>query len=140
MRRRESRALLLALVAALFALTGPAEAHDLFQLNGNSLRVPPGVYHEGPFYSRQYLQNYPLRPGQTPVYFRLVPFEHYGRYRLGNPIPGLTNGSVQSDRFPYRYKYGFQPNFPPPVVIDECKLIRQQDWQRRRAIGRPDEP
>ena len=109
-----------------------SSAHDwnLFDLNGNDLRVPAGVYHEGPFYSRQYLQNYPLQPGQTPVYFRLIPFEHYGQIRLGNAVPGLTNGSIQSDRFPYRYKYGFQPNFPPKVVVDECKLIRAQDWLR----------
>lgn len=100
---------------------------DLFSLNGNDERVPPGVYYPGPFYSRQYLQDFPLRPDQAPIYYRLIPFEHYGQYRLGTPVPGLTTGHIHSNRFVYRYRYGFEPVVCIPPVYDECQNLRHVD-------------
>ena len=81
-----------------------------------------GTYYPGPYYSRAYLQDYPMDPGDRPLLFRLHPFQHYGRYRYGEPIePCLTNGTVESDRFPYRYAWDFHPTEPAPEeYYDPC--------------------
>lgn len=112
------------LVVALFFVAPMAQA-GLYTFNGNDLRIPPGVYYPGPFYSRQYLQDFPLQPGQVPVYYRLSPYEHYGLIRQGSPVRGLTDGGIHADRFPYRYKYGFQPTQAPVEYIDPCKDLRR---------------
>jgi hypothetical protein len=81
-----------------------------------------GAYYPGMYYSRAYLQDFQLQPGETPLVFRLRPFQHYGRYAYGQPIePGLTRGTVESTRFPYRYAWDFEPTpRTQPVVYDAC--------------------
>lgn len=97
------------------------------------IKIRPGVYWPGPYYSQQYLQPPPLRPGQKVLFYRMLPFEHYGDYRYGVAVPGLTNGTVQSDRFPYRYRYGFEPTEgPKPRYVDECDLPPRSFRERRR--------
>ena len=71
--------------------------------------MPAGAYLSTPYYSRAYLQPFELRPGQNPLIIRLAPIDNYARYRLGGPVPGLTNGSVDSNVFPYRYGPDFTP-------------------------------
>lgn len=116
----------LMLVTMCSPIAGGGEP-SLFSLNGNDLRLPPGEYYPGPYYSRGYLQAFPLTPNQQPIYFRLIPFEHYGEYRLGTPVPGLTSGDIQSNWFPYRYHYGFQPHVHRVPPFNECDYIRRID-------------
>ncbi|MBY0587951.1 hypothetical protein K2X85_12295 [bacterium] len=76
-------------------------------------------YPPGPYYSRAYIQQFPLDPGDRILLYRLRPFQHYGRYEYGCPIePGLTRGTVESFRFPYRYQWGFRPTADPKPIED----------------------
>lgn len=108
--------------AVLFALLPCAVADEYHCDEKHHYRRYIGNYYPGPYYSRAYLQDYPLDPGDRPLLFRLHPFQHYGRYKYGQPIePCLTNGTVESDRFPYRYTWDFHPTEPPPrEYYDPC--------------------
>ena len=109
------------------------------------LRLAPGAYYPAYYYSRDYIQTFPMRPGQRALYLRLRPYEHYGENRPGYPTPGVANGWVQSDRFNYRYAYGFQPvttpippwpdgcTPPPPGLYSHSKL--EMDRQQRPTPG-----
>lgn len=93
-----------------------------------------GVYYPDAYYSRQYLQQFPLQGDQDILYFRLRPYENYGQFRLGQPVQGLTNGTVDSNRYPYRYAYDFQAwQAPVPPLDDPCARPRLQ--RTLRPIG-----
>jgi hypothetical protein len=101
-----------------------------------------GGYYPGPYYSRAYLQTFPLEPGDRVMLYRLRPFQHYGRYEYGCPIePGLTHGTVDSYRFTYRYQWGFRATQTlAPVEPSNCDhpLARQYraiDQDPRSAGG-----
>ncbi len=101
-----------------------------------------GGYYPGPYYSRAYLQTFPLEPGDRVMLYRLRPFQHYGRYEYGCPIePGLTNGTVDSYRFPYRYQWGFRATQThAPVEPSNCdhplaRQYRSIDQDPRSAGG-----
>lgn len=87
--------------------------------NHMTLWLDKGVYYPDAYYSRAYVQPFPIRPNQRIMYFRLKPEEHYGRYRLGVPFPNMTNGQV--DPYPFQYIYGTPVPPPPPVPpVLEC--------------------
>lgn len=82
-----------------------------------------GTYYPGRYYSQSYLQGLPVPEGAHSAHPVLVPYDEYGRHRLGTPFPPLTNGKVLSDRFPYRYEPDFVPvPFRRPVLPDPCDL------------------
>ena len=86
-----------------------------------AIRFAPGVYYpQRPYYSRAYLQPFELQRGQNPLIIRLAPFDNYARFRLGNPVTGLTEGTVDSDVFPYRYGSGFRA---APVRAEQTRSM-----------------
>ncbi|QDU59788.1 hypothetical protein Pan216_06210 [Planctomycetes bacterium Pan216] len=97
----------------------------------NRLWLKPnmGVYYPDAYFSRQYLRDVPVGPDQVILYSRLRPYENYGRFRLGVPVSGLTDGKIHSDRFPYRYDFGFQPveapSVPPRNICEDRRLARE---------------
>lgn len=101
-------------------------AHQVHEPAGVDLKFKAGVYYPRPYYSRAYLQDFVLEEGQIPLTIRLQPFDNYARFRLGTPIPNLTDGTVQSNVFPYRYDIRFEPGMGrrpadsmlPPKVLD----------------------
>lgn len=121
------------LLVPLSANAGLYDRQDFAQTAG------PGVYYPGPYYSRTYLQRFNLLPNQRMIYLRLAPYQHYGAHRLGWPTPGIAYGSPESDRFPYRYTYGFvAPHKAPPPPVDECAEM-ERDFPigpSRRQPGR----
>lgn len=120
-RGRRSGARLASAMAAvgLAALAGAASANH--PLGHYEVRLRPGVYYPGPYYSRSYIQDHELRPGERILFYRLRPWEHYSEARLGKPGWGLVNGSIDSDRFAYRYRYDFVPvQIPPPISVEDC--------------------
>ena len=135
---------LLACFLALLLSAGLAPAGDGHQPH-EELKYQ-GSYYPGPYYSRAYIQDFPMEPGDRPLLFRLRPFRHYGRYDYGVPIePELTNGTVESYRFPYRYCWNFRPTaYPTPIQYDACAdpSIRRYDDLRGgpREVPAPNEP
>lgn len=107
-------------VAFLVANQALAEGnHD--QLGAWEVKLRPGVYWPGPYYSRLYEQDHQLRPGQRILFYRMRPYQHYGEHKLYNASPPLTDGGIHSDRYNYRYKYGFEPaRSPNPYVEEGC--------------------
>lgn len=118
-------------VLAAFWLASAAGAGDLNKKHNYVVKLNQGVYYPGPYYSRSYLQDYPLGPGDRPLFFRLHPFQHYGRYRQGDPIePGLTDGGLQLRLFPYRYRWDFEPvRAPRPIYLSPCDDPRARRWE-----------
>lgn len=109
------------LLAAFSATDARGGDHSKIGAFGGEVRTRPGVYYPGPYYSLSYKQAFPLRPGQQPIMYWLAPFQHYGEIRYGQPVPGLTRGYPNSDYFPYRYAFDFQPNaLPPAPPQDPC--------------------
>lgn len=111
-------------------VAGSALAEGDWYKPHHDLRYQDAYYPE-PYYSRAYLQDYPLDPGDRPLLFRLHPFQHYGRYKYGEPIePCLTNGTVESYRFPYRYCWNFRPTqAPQPIPFNPCDDPAARQYQ-----------
>lgn len=129
-------AILLVTAAALAVRAeGPLVAPHAIPTQGPGVPayLPPTVDDpDGHYQSLQYLhQHYDLKPGERVLYFRLVPYQHYGRHRLGVAEPGLTAGFVEADVYPYRYDLGFVPvrrKLPP--LPDPCAVQRER-WEYR---------
>ena len=114
--------------------------------SGVAVRFSGGVYYRGPYYSRQYLQAFRLQPGQKPLLFRLQPWQNYAQFRPAEPIPGLTNGSVEANVYPYRYTPGFRKM--RAALCEGCDSGDPAEWvlpmrngtARRHPLVRPIAP
>lgn len=105
----------IALALIWIAQAGPLSA------DGRSRVLNEGGYYPGSYYSGQYLYGTHIPPGTKAVRPALVPYDQYGRHRLGESFPPLASGSVLSDRFPYRYRPDFVPvPFRRPILPDPC--------------------
>lgn len=116
----------------VFVMAQGATGGDIGNQPKNHVRkLDQGVYYPNTYYSRTYIQDYPLSPGDRPLFFRLNPFQHYGRYRQGVAIePGLTDGGFQLSHFPYRYKWDFQPTEAPKrIYMNPCDDPRARRWE-----------
>lgn len=120
-----------AVVAVVAAWTGATRSGELHPQKHHVRKLDQGVYYPNTYYSRSYVQEFPLRPGDRPLMFRLNPFQHYGRYRQGLPIePDLTDGGFQLSRFDYRYRWDFRPYQPPvPAHGNPCEHPHARRWQ-----------
>jgi hypothetical protein len=129
--RLASAGVLFAIVGLVGGWPGPVHSGELHPQKHHVRKLDQGVYYPNTYYSRSYVQEFPLRPGDRPLMFRLNPFQHYGRYRQGFPIePDLTDGGFQLDRFDYRYRWDFQPYQPPaPARCNPCDDPRARRWQ-----------
>lgn len=116
---------------AVFCLAATVDADDGCKRRNHVVQLSQGVYYPGPYYSKTYIQEFPLGPGDRPLFFRLQPFQHYGRYRQGVPIePGLTDGGFQLAHFPYRYHWDFEPvRMPRPIYLSPCDDPRARQWE-----------
>lgn len=138
---RSLRRFRLSLIAAAM-LTPSLFAEGVRSPHHYDRRLETGVYYPAWYYSRSYIQQFPLGPGDRPLLFRLHPFQHYGRYAQGYPIePNLTTGSVESHRFPYRYDVGFVPTeapvISPPNLCDNPHLRRYEAPAALPGINNP---
>jgi hypothetical protein len=116
---------------AYFVAAGVVACTAVLEAGERSRVQLQGVYYPDGYYSQKYLQPFLVPPGvkvQRPV---LVPYQHYGRHRLGEAFPPLASGHVDSDRFPYRYQADFvavpvrRPVLPDPCDVEE--RLRRQD-------------